>query len=173
MSGTPQDAGIGGKYWPATVLVDLSNDGRARVFTDGAVPVSLSGEVAVRLPADARELAMLRALTETIMLTADFTIDVVTDVRVALDEVATALIAAAVPGAWIECGFLFDEHRMRVRAAAVTSSDGGLIEHAFGWRFVEELTDSIAVSRADFDTVRCGYPVVVELVRCRGDTGRE
>ncbi|MGW4121742.1 hypothetical protein [Nocardia sp. NPDC004711] len=95
MSGTPQDAGIAGEYWPATVFVDLPNDERARVFTDGAVPVSLSGEVAVRLPADAGELAMLRALAETLMLTADFTIDVVTDVRVALDEVATALIAAS------------------------------------------------------------------------------
>lgn len=120
-----------------------------------------------------RPAAFLRALTETIMLAADFTIDVVTDVRVALDEVATTLIAAAAPAAWIGCDFLFDEHRIQVRAAAVTSSDAGLIEHRFGWHFVEKLTDSIAVSSADFDTVQCGYPVVVEFVRCRGDTGRE
>ncbi|MTE15731.1 anti-sigma factor [Nocardia sp. CT2-14] len=129
---------------------------------------SLCGRVALRVPADVGQLAMLRALTETVMLTADFTIDVVIDVRVALDEVATTLIAAAVPTASIECEFHFDEQRVRVSAAAVTGSDAGLIEHSFGWHFVETLTDSIAVSSADFDAVKSGYPVVVEFTRLRG-----
>ncbi|MVU77294.1 anti-sigma factor [Nocardia sp. ET3-3] len=114
---------------------------------------------------------MLRALTETVLLTADFTIDVVIDTRVALDEVATTLITAAVPAAEIECEFHFDEELVRVRATAVTASDAGLVEHGFGWNLVRTLTDSLSVTGEDFDAVRCGYPVVVEFTKHRGGDG--
>ncbi|MFE3002723.1 ATP-binding protein [Nocardia sp. NPDC059246] len=172
MSESPQGDGIGDGRAPSPVFTDQQNNGKAHRFIDSAALESPAptGPVALRIPADAGQLAMLRALAETIMLTADFTIDVVTDVRVALDEVATTLIAAAVPAASIECEFRFDEQRVRVRVGAVTGSDAGLIEHSFGWHFVETLTDSIAVSSAEFDVVQCGYPVVVELTRLRGDT---
>ncbi|WP_433561395.1 ATP-binding protein [Nocardia sp. CA-151230] len=175
MSESPQSNGIGEGRAPSTVFTDQQKNGKAHRFTDSAELGSASptGQVALRIPADAGQLAMLRALAETIMLTADFTIDVVTDVRVALDEVATTLIAASVPDTSIECEFRFDEQRVRVRVGAVTGSDAGLIEHSFGWHFVETLTDSLAVSSADFDVVRCGYPVVVELTRLRGETPPE
>ncbi|WP_228806575.1 hypothetical protein [Nocardia cyriacigeorgica] len=54
--------------------------------------------VGVRVPAELGQLLMLRALTETVSLIADFALDEVTDIRLALDEVATSLILDAVPG---------------------------------------------------------------------------
>jgi serine/threonine-protein kinase RsbW len=54
--------------------------------------------VGVRVPADLEQLLMLRALAETVSLIADFALDEVTDIRLALDEVATSLILDAVPG---------------------------------------------------------------------------
>ncbi|MEU6585846.1 anti-sigma factor [Nocardia sp. NPDC046763] len=172
MSESLQSDGIGDGRAPSPVFTDQQNNGKAHRFIAAAALESpvLTGQVALRIPADAGHLAMLRALAETITLAADFTIDVVTDVRVALDEVATTLIAAAVPDASIECEFRFDEQRVRVRVGTVTGSDAALIEHSFGWHFVETLTDSIAVSSAEFDVVQCGYPVVVELTRLRGET---
>ncbi len=168
MSESPQQNGA--DY--GTARTDPRNNGKGRLITESSVVQSrpLSGRVALRVPADAEPLGMLRALTETVMLTADFTIDVVIDVRVALDEVATTLIAGAVPDASIDCEFLFDEQRVRVRVAAVTHSDGGVLEHSFGWQVVETLTESIAVRSDDFDPARNGYRVVVEFTRTRGDS---
>ncbi|MFF0633624.1 anti-sigma factor [Nocardia sp. NPDC004151] len=122
----------------------------------------------VRVHADAGHLEMLRAVAETIMLTADFTIDVAIDMRVALDQVATTLIVAAVPGAVLDCEFRYDRLCIRIRVTSVVGSGGGLIEHSFGWHFVESLTDSITVDADEFDVVQRGYPVVVEFTRFRG-----
>ncbi|MGW4351111.1 anti-sigma factor [Nocardia sp. NPDC004582] len=128
--------------------------------------------MALRVRADAGHLKMLRAIAETVMLTADFTIDAAIDVRVALDQVATALIAAAVPNTALDCEFRFDERRVRIIAASVIGAGGGLIEHSFGWHFVESLTDSLTVDTAEFDVVQRGYPVAVEFTRRRVDGER-
>ncbi|MGW4532383.1 anti-sigma factor [Nocardia sp. NPDC004340] len=146
-------------------------DGKARIRTDNAEPESprLSGDVGVRVRADAGHLEMLRAIAETVMLTADFTIDVAIDMRVALDQVATAMILAAVPSAGLDCEFRYDEQRVRIRVTSVIGTGGGLIEHSFGWHFVESLTDSITVDTDEFDVVQRGYPVVVEFTRQRKD----
>ncbi|MFD7844408.1 anti-sigma factor [Nocardia sp. NPDC059764] len=103
------------------------------------------------------------------MLSADFTIDVAIDMRVALDQVATAMILAAVPEAGLDCAFRYDEQRVRIRVTSVIGTGGGLIEHSFGWHFVECLTDSITVDTDEFDVVQRGYPVVVEFTRRRKD----
>ncbi|MEU1427013.1 anti-sigma factor [Nocardia sp. NPDC005746] len=145
-------------------------DGKARIGTESLARESppLSGDVGVRVHADAGHLEMLRAVAETIMLTADFTIDVAIDMRVALDQVATTLIVAAVPGAVLDCEFRYDRLCIRIRVTSVVGSGGGLIEHSFGWHFVESLTDSITVDADEFDVVQRGYPVVVEFTRFRG-----
>ncbi|MFE3099480.1 anti-sigma factor [Nocardia tengchongensis] len=171
MSEPPQGEEAGGGRGRGTVSPGPRGDGKAWTRAEGGNgrSPSRSGPVALRVRADAGQLEMLRAIAETIMLTADFTIDVVIDVRVALDQVATTLIAAAVPGVALECEFHFDEERVRIRVTSVIGAGGGLIEHSFGWHFVEALTDSIIVDSANFDTVRRGYPVTVEFTRKRGE----
>lgn len=145
-------------------------DGKARIRVDSVTPESppRSGAVGLRVRADAGHLEMLRAIAETVMLTADFTIDAAIDIRVAVDQVATTLIAAAVPGTTLLCEFRFDEQRVRIAAASVIGTGGGLIEHSFGWHFVESLTDSLTVDTGEFDVVQRGYPVLVEFTRNRG-----
>src|SRR5690606_10181223 len=74
--------------------------------------------VGVRVPAEHEQLVMLRALAETVALIADFGLDEVTDIRLALDEVATSLIAGAVAESTLSCDFDYDEHRMTVRVTS-------------------------------------------------------
>ncbi|MFI6871729.1 ATP-binding protein [Nocardia sp. NPDC050406] len=125
--------------------------------------------IGIRIPADLGQLTMLRALAETVALIADFALDEVTDIRVALDEVATALIVAAAPGSTIGCEFDYDDESMRVRVSAVAADEDALDETGFSWHVLETLTETIVAHRSPFDISTNGYPTVVEFSRLRGD----
>lgn len=121
------------------------------------------GVIEVRVPAEVDRLVMLRAVAETVLLTADFTLDVVTDVRVALDEVATALILDATPGAELACEFRYDSGEVRVRVATVTETDAALTEQSVGWHLLDALTDTIRTTCDGFDDELHGYPVAIHF----------
>ncbi|QIS07559.1 anti-sigma factor [Nocardia brasiliensis] len=116
---------------------------------------------------------MLRALAETVALIADFALDEVTDIRLALDEVATSLVLDAVPGSQLECEFTYDTDQMFVHVAAATTSEQVVGQAGFGWHIVRTLTHSIAASQAPFDGAVAGYPTVVDFswVRRASDGG--
>ncbi|MCX4095258.1 ATP-binding protein [Nocardia sp. alder85J] len=125
------------------------------------------GEFRSRVPAVVGQLSMLRAVAETVLLTADFTLDVVTDVRVALDEVATALILAADSGRQIECEIRYDAHGVDVRVSLVARTETALEDDSFGRHIVAALTDRLETSCGPFDPDLGGYPVVVRFARQR------
>lgn len=137
-------------------------DGRSQPAVDTSV-------VGVRVPADLTQLTMLRALAETVALIGDFALDEVTDIRVALDEVATALILAATSGSNITCDFEFDGGHMRVRVGATAIETGSLEQDGFGWRVLQTLTESITVQTGPYAPLLGGYPTLVEFSLSRGD----
>jgi serine/threonine-protein kinase RsbW len=140
---------------------ELAADGAA-----GSDPATL-GEFRVRVPAVVSQLSMLRAVAETVLLTADFTLDVVTDVRVALDEVATALILAADPGRQIECELRYDARGTEVLVTLVARTDTALEDDSFGRHIVAALTDWLEAGCGPFDPELGGYPVTVRFGRQR------
>ncbi|MFE6861359.1 ATP-binding protein [Nocardia sp. NPDC057668] len=125
--------------------------------------------IGIRVPAELAQLTMLRALAETVALIGDFALDEVTDIRVALDEVATALILGSVPGGVIECDFGYNDNRMSIRVGTVVSEPDALDEGGFGWHVLQTLTDSIGVRTESFDPVAGGFPTVVRFSRRRGE----
>lgn len=127
--------------------------------------------IGVRVPASLEQLTMLRALAETVALIADFAIDEVTDIRLALDEVATSLIMDAVPGSDLDCEFSYEAGRMFVRVRATAASEGGIGESGFGWHIVRTLTESISSAQAPFDSARSGYPTEVDFTWVRSADG--
>ncbi|WP_068017043.1 ATP-binding protein [Nocardia mexicana] len=131
-------------------------------------PVQTSS-VGIRVPADLNQLTMLRALAETVALIADFALDEVTDIRVALDEIATALITEAVPASTIDCDFGYDDGAMTVRVTAVAGVEDAFDEDGFSWHVLRTITDDIGARTEPFDTERNGYPVAVEFSRARGE----
>lgn len=132
-------------------------------------PETDTAAIGIRIPAELGQLTMLRALAETVALIADFALDEVTDIRVALDEVVTALIVAAVPETTIGCDFDFDHERMRVRVSAVAVDADALDETGFAWHVLETITETIAAERSPFDATTGGYPTLVEFSRVRGE----
>ncbi|QLY27668.1 ATP-binding protein [Nocardia huaxiensis] len=132
-------------------------------------PMTDTSTVGIRVPADLAQLTMLRALAETVALIADFALDEVTDIRVALDEVATSLIVAAAPGSDIECEFDFDDEQMSVRVSAFTAEEDALDQDGFGWHVLQTITETITARRRPFDELAGGYPTVIEFSRLRGE----
>ncbi|MEU7633065.1 anti-sigma factor [Nocardia sp. NPDC049220] len=124
--------------------------------------------VGVRVPARLEQLTMLRALAETVALIADFALDEVTDIRLALDEVATSLILDAVPGSTIDCDFTYDTDQMFVHASSIAGSASVVDESDFGWHIIRTLTESIATVQSPYDGVLRGYPTIVDFSWVRG-----
>ncbi|MFD4442970.1 anti-sigma factor [Nocardia sp. NPDC058519] len=117
----------------------------------------------VRVHAEFEQLAMLRAITETIAMMADFGLDEVTDIRLALDEVASVLIAAAVPDSDLDCAFVYSDGVMNVRVGANVTTDTVPEDGSFGWHIVATLTASVAVNQEPFDATVEGYPTVIDF----------
>jgi serine/threonine-protein kinase RsbW len=124
--------------------------------------------VEVRIAADLRQLPTLRALAETIALLSDFTLDEVSDVRLAVDEVASILVVDAAPGAVLCCLFAVDEAGMRVTMRTVSRREGVPDQRNFGWHVLRTLTDSLRTEQQPYDAAGEGYPTVVEFSRVRG-----
>ncbi|WP_162958687.1 ATP-binding protein [Nocardia yunnanensis] len=124
-----------------------------------------TGRVGLWVPAEASQLTILRAVTETVLLTADFTLDVVTDVRVALDEVATAIVLSAVPDGTIECEFVLDSGQVEVTVSAVTASGDVFAQNDFARHLLGAMTDTMRIAHENLDHQRGGYPLSVYFVR--------
>lgn len=123
--------------------------------------------VGVRVPARYDQLVMLRALAETVALIADFGIDEVADIRLALDEVATALMQDAVPGTDLDCSMSYGESSMDISVTARTVDEDGPDRNGFGWHILTTLTDSVAVDVGPRDDTG-GYLTTVQFRWSRG-----
>ncbi|WP_405182216.1 ATP-binding protein [Nocardia sp. NBC_01377] len=119
--------------------------------------------IAVCVPARLEQLIMVRALAETVCLIADFALDEVTDIRLALDEVATTLVLDAAPDTNLDCRFSYDDASMFVHVAAVATSEAAVGQDGFGWHIVRTLTDSIAAVQQPYDHAIGGYPTLVDF----------
>ena len=111
---------------------------------------------------------MVRAIAEAIVLMADFTLDEVADVRLAVDEVASTLIVRAVDGAALRSEYIVDDTGIKVRMSTTAAQEGMPEENSFGWHVLRTLTDSIVAGQEPYDEQASGYPTVVEFSRVRG-----
>lgn len=126
-------------------------------------PTTAATTIGVRVPARPEHLTMLRALAETVGHIADFGIDEVADIRLALDEVATALILDAVPDSELDCEMDYGEDRMSVRVRGLTKSKEAVTQSGFGWHIVRTLTDAVEASQEPYDFVVRGYRTAIEF----------
>ncbi len=127
--------------------------------------------VGVRVPAEFPQLTMLRALTETALLIAELTLDTVTDIQIAVDEIATTIIDSAAVGSTLECEFEFDDRRTAVRITAIVADREAIDERGFGWHVVRTITQSLTAEVGAFDIALGGYPVTVAFDRVGGRSG--
>ncbi|WP_228803656.1 ATP-binding protein [Nocardia higoensis] len=126
-------------------------------------PTTAATTIGVRVPARPEQLTMLRALAETVGHIADFAIDEVADIRLALDEVATALVLDAVPGSELDCELDYGQDRMTVRVRGLTASKDPVARNGFGWHIVRTLTESVETAQEPYDFQAGGYRTSIDF----------
>ncbi|NUS42668.1 MAG: anti-sigma factor [Mycobacteriaceae bacterium] len=129
-------------------------------------PVRTS-RVDVSVAAELAQLPMLRALAETVALLTDFTLDEVSDVRLAVDEVASILMMEALPGAVLRCELTASDTGLLVRVSTTAAGVGLPDNNSFGWHVLRTLTDSVVATQHPYDAEASGYPTIIEFSRMR------
>ena len=122
--------------------------------------------VVLQVAAEAAELPPLRLVAADIAARADFDLDTVEDLRLAVDEAASELVAVAAADAVLRCTFCLDAAQMEVISSVPVKPGASLRQDSFGWRVLTTLVDEAQVTgEPDADP-----PVVsITLVKRRRD----
>ncbi|MBF6302383.1 anti-sigma factor [Nocardia amamiensis] len=111
---------------------------------------------------------MIRGLVDTVCLVADLPLGAVADIRLAINEIATMLVAGSVPGSMLGCAFTYGTDRVSMRVDATAATEDEVGGDPLSWELVRMLTSSLSISRDPFDSDVRGYPTVIEFSWERG-----
>lgn len=103
-----------------------------------------AGGVEVRLPADLAQLFVLRSLAATLAIRQEFSLDGVEDVKLAVDEMCSAVTIRARPGAELVCQFAASDGHVDVSVSTIADAPEPISRDTFGWLVLTSLTDSVA-----------------------------
>ncbi|ONH29806.1 anti-sigma factor [Pseudofrankia asymbiotica] len=121
--------------------------------------------VQLAIPAAGAYLVVLRTATASLAARADFTLDDIEDLRIAVDEASALLLVSAIPGSALECLFTLSPGLMRV-TVSVDSLDGEPpSKDTFAWTVLSALAGEVGSSTGP------GQRVTIELTKRRGDFG--
>ncbi len=99
--------------------------------------------VLVRVGATAAQLPPLRVVAGDLAARADFDLDAVADLRLAVDEAAAELVTVAAPESEITCTFVVAEDGVQASVTVPAASDTKLRTDSFGWRVLSTLVDDV------------------------------
>jgi serine/threonine-protein kinase RsbW len=118
------------------------------------------GRIEVRVDARPSMVPYLRTMAAEVAARADFDLDAISDLRMAVDEVCATLLDHAVEGSELRCGFSVDQDRIQVRATVPARRRGAVFDTTgFGWRVLCTLVDEIVTQPAE-PTRADGPPVL-------------
>lgn len=136
--------------------------------------MTLDGEVTVeiRTPATAALIPTIRAVASDLAARADFDLDAIADLRMAVDEACATLVDLAAAGAQLRCTFQVHAERIEVHAQVRAGrSDATVSTETFGWRVLQTLADKVAVQHAP-DPAGNGPTVGIRLDKYTGESGQ-
>ena len=107
----------------------------------GASPI-----VELRVSAEPSQLSIVRAVSAAIAGQADFDLDAIADVRLAMDEACSILIVRAIPGTALSCRFRTGGNGLTVAISAPVIDSDSAGQRSFGWHVLSTLTDSIEMT---------------------------
>jgi serine/threonine-protein kinase RsbW len=117
----------------------LAPAGHAQDGRDGT-----ASSIEVRVGADLSQMFVLRSLAAALALRQDFDLDEVEDVKLAVDELCSALVLRARDGEDLTCRFHTTTHSVGVEASVRTDNGRPIPQDTFGWRVLATLTDELA-----------------------------
>ena len=101
-------------------------------------------EIELRLPATPDQLSLLRTVAGAVAMRADFDLDAIADLKIAVDEACSMLIVCAAAHSTMRCVFGTDEEGITVGSEVHSAGETRLDETAFGWHVLSTLTDSVS-----------------------------
>lgn len=116
---------------------------------DEARTPARSAEVYIEVGAWPAQVAPVRVVAADLAARADFDLDAVSDLRMAVDEACSTLATLAPPGARLRCRFEVDLDRITVTARITGPGAAMISRDTFGWRVLNTLTDKVEVLDED------------------------
>ncbi|MDQ4010478.1 MAG: ATP-binding protein [Actinomycetota bacterium] len=102
--------------------------------------------VVMQVTAMASELPPLRLVAADLAARADFDLDTVEDLRLAVDEAAAELVGVAAADAVLTCTLWLDAAQMEVTVSVPAKSGAHVRQNSFGWRVLTTLVDEVRVT---------------------------
>ncbi|MGH3816080.1 MAG: ATP-binding protein [Pseudonocardiaceae bacterium] len=122
---------------------------------------ALCADVHIEVGVLPAQLAPVRVVAADLAARADFDLDAVADLRMAVDEACATLATMAQRGARLRCWLQIDSDRITV-TARIPASGQSISQDTFGWRVLATLTDRVDVLDEG------GSSLGIRLVMCRG-----
>jgi serine/threonine-protein kinase RsbW len=96
----------------------------------------------------------IRAVASDLAARADFDLDAISDLRMAVDEACATLVDVAAPGSSLRCTFDVREELIRVHAEVDTADAVTPVStDTFGWRVLQTLADEVELEANGSGTV--------------------
>jgi serine/threonine-protein kinase RsbW len=102
-------------------------------------------DVELRVLATPEALVTVRTVAGDLALRAEFPIDAVDDLRLAVDEACTCLSELARPGTKLTGTFVVDDDRISMTASVSTTGPTRLPTDTFAWRVLTVLAEDVRV----------------------------
>ncbi|MFC4946080.1 ATP-binding protein [Pseudonocardia sp. GCM10023141] len=100
--------------------------------------------VEVRTSANAALIPTIRAVASDLAARADFDLDAISDLRMAVDEACATLVDVAAARATLRCTFLVRPERIEVHVEVQAGrADAAVSTDTFGWRVLQTLADDV------------------------------
>jgi serine/threonine-protein kinase RsbW len=120
-------------------------EGRAASVSDAEALDGMS-TVEVRTSATAALIPTIRAVASDLAARADFDLDAISDLRMAVDEACATLVDAADPTSVLQCRFLVRPESIRVHVEVRAAKPDTVVStDTFGWRVLQTLADEVEV----------------------------
>ncbi|WP_024796710.1 hypothetical protein [Tomitella biformata] len=129
---------------------------------------SVLGKAAeLRVMAEFDQLPVIRAVAETLAVLVDFNLDEVADIKLAIDEIGSELIAGAVESSDLRCLFLITDTELRITVSAQVMDGYVLRREGFGWHVLVAVADAISVREPTESAPGVNRRLAVELIKRR------
>lgn len=125
---------------PVLCLKDCGYSGDMFEGTEDGSPE----EIELRIAAVLTNLPIIRSLAASIAMRADFDLDSIADLRLAVDEACSTLITQGAPNSMLRCTFQVSQDEIRFVVTVPSTSDAKPSSDSFGWRVLTTLTDHTA-----------------------------
>jgi len=106
--------------------------------------MSQGADIDIGVPADGAYLSVLRTAAAGLAARLDFTLDDIEDLRIAVDEACSLLLAQAVPGSRLTCSFHVTDDSVTVRAAVRSRSPRVPPRDGFAWAVLSALASDVS-----------------------------